>query len=529
MSTGGQSPDDLGVKVRILGDDLVRKSTLQLFRDVAKGASSAEQAVGSLQESLDRVTKTTNSTQAAQEARITRSIEAKFPKTKLGEIIDVESGKMVPIYEQRKAKAISEKQLRDEAAERAILESKFQQMQMRGERAGERLGRPFAFTQSDSMKRDFKVLSQQVKVMESEVRETEAIQKAVDKDIVTARDVTKELIANQRAQDRLQRDRLRRDQRNQRQVSNEQKKAQAAQVRATRQQEQEKKLLEQERAINFRNATMTAASAGIGVLGQAGFPLLNIAFASMSGGVVGAGVAAAATAVGELGRAIRLMGENAKQAARDIGAVGRTLQRQEAINKGVDAALGVGLQSIEIERLKEREKSLREAGPGANAFNKAFEGWWAGGEKALRDLFFKDESISEKISRFGPGGLGLGMGIAVNSRDILEKAKSSEPKVVQEAIKQAELQLRKGMPGVGTDPYQELMRIQNNLLDPTKQQELENQYETIRVLKEMLNTMKQRNLFNAEGAPGLEKMHPSIPEQPQYEWKINKSNTLFGL
>ncbi len=511
MSTGGTSPDDLGVKVRILGDDLVRKSTLQLFRDVQKGASSADQAVGSLQESLDRVTKTTSVTEAAVEARITRVIKAQFPKIKLGEVIDRESGEKVPVYAERKAKTITEKQLRDEAADKTILESKFQQMQERGERAGERLGRPFAFTRSESLKRDFKVLSQQVRVMENEVKSTEAIQKAIDKDIVTAKDITKELIQNQRNQDKVQRERIRRDQRIQKNEASAAKKAKAEQTRATRQQEQEKKLLEQERAMAFRNTVMTAASGGIGLLGQAGFPLLNIAFASMSGGVVGAGVAAATTAMGELGRAIRLMGENAKQAARDIGAVSRTLSTQEAVNKGVDAALGVGLQSIELERLKEREKSLREAGGGANTFNKVFDAWWASGEKTLRDVFFKKESMSEKIGRIGPGGVGIMASIDANAKDILRKAAENEPRISQQALEQAQLQLRKGIPGVGTDPYQELLRIQNNLFDPTKQQEIENQYKTIEVLKQILEETRRKNSFQLnENTPGVERMQPPV-------------------
>ena len=106
------------------------------------------------------------------------------------------------------------------------------------------------------------------------------------------------------------------------------------------------------------------SSAAIGLAGQAGFPALNVAFATMSGGALGGALAAAATAAGEFTRAVLRWGEEALASAESAGLL--SVKYKEAVD-GIEeekARRGTILSSLleeQKEAERERLKTLSDA------------------------------------------------------------------------------------------------------------------------------------------------------------------------
>ena len=94
-----------------------------------------------------------------------------------------------------------------------------------------------------------------------------------------------------------------------------------------------------ERERRQSQMTMGLASAGIGIFGQAGFPLLNIAFASMSG-MKYAGIAAVATAAGEAARAVFALQDSAMQSAESLHFLSSSFKSARAEFEAVKAFHG---------------------------------------------------------------------------------------------------------------------------------------------------------------------------------------------
>lgn len=110
---------------------------------------------------------------------------------------------------------------------------------------------------------------------------------------------------------------------------------------------------------------MGLASAGIGIMGQAGFPLLNVAFASMSG-MKYAGIAAIATAAGEGARAIMRLQDAATAAAESLGAVGISAKMAKGEYEAAKAFYGVMQQSAQSRMYTERTDMLKGGSVGAS-------------------------------------------------------------------------------------------------------------------------------------------------------------------
>jgi hypothetical protein len=118
-----------------------------------------------------------------------------------------------------------------------------------------------------------------------------------------------------------------------------------------------------ERGQAMSGATMGMASAGIGLFGMAGFPLLNIAFASMSG-MRYAGIAAVATGIGELSRAIARLQDEAMQAALSIDSVSDEYKEQRGALEATKGFFGGIMREVEARALRERaERQYRADTP----------------------------------------------------------------------------------------------------------------------------------------------------------------------
>lgn len=111
--------------------------------------------------------------------------------------------------------------------------------------------------------------------------------------------------------------------------------------------------------------TMGIASAGIGLLGQAGFPLLNVAFASMSG-MKYAGIAAVATAFGEAARAVIALQDSALQSAESLGSMSKSFKNARAEFEAVKGFYGALLSGPQARMYQERTNMLSNQ-PGAIA------------------------------------------------------------------------------------------------------------------------------------------------------------------
>jgi len=102
----------------------------------------------------------------------------------------------------------------------------------------------------------------------------------------------------------------------------------------------EKARQQQSKSLNARNNIMLAAGAGLGLLGPAGFPLLNVGFAAMSGGVPGAVIVGFSTALGQSIQALEKFSATTEAVARELKFVPHSLTKKEGQEKGIDAVFG---------------------------------------------------------------------------------------------------------------------------------------------------------------------------------------------
>lgn len=134
--------------------------------------------------------------------------------------------------------------------------------------------------------------------------------------------------------------------------------------------------LKQQRGREQSHAVMGLASAAIGIGGNAAFPMLNVAFASMSG-MKYAGIAAIATAAGEGARAIMRLQDAATAAAESLGAVGISAKLAKGEYEASKAFYGMLLQASQTR--KEQERTNLMASGGART---AFMWQWMGNIRA---------------------------------------------------------------------------------------------------------------------------------------------------
>ena len=242
---------------------------------------------------------------------------------------------------------------------------------------------------------------------------------------------------------------------------------------------------QRDRHKQFANNVLIGAGAGLGLLGPVGFPLLNIGFAAMSGGPIGAGIAAVSTALGEATRAINAHTEANKAAAREVGAIPNALKSVEAKGKGYDAIFGAVALSSEAVGEKKRLEMWKQAqltGEGTR--------WWA-------DVWQTGKSFGTNIiSKSMAGGNLTKVGRAVDFDSLSstwdkQRASSLEDKITnaRSAYDNMLMMVNKPSVGIETDPYQTWLRIQQNAFDPSKALERKWQEDMLKYAKETLDAI----------------------------------------
>lgn len=234
------------------------------------------------------------------------------------------------------------------------------------------------------------------------------------------------------------------------------------------------------RRLQFQNTALVAASAGIGVLGTAGFPLLNVAFAAMSGGPVGAGIAAASTAIGEFSRRMNQLATDTMNTAKELGFVSTNFKKIEIQSKAISAFAGFGVQSSEAAAMRIRSETRR------SAEGQDWLRFWNDLGKTVGTQF--EEALLKPFSQSRTPFW------ETFARQREESARLITPENMQSARRNMVMQMNQGAPGIEHDPYLVWQRIQNAALDPQAHAQAEIWREAIKEIdKQMLEELKKLN------------------------------------
>ncbi len=265
-----------------------------------------------------------------------------------------------------------------------------------------------------------------------------------------------------------------------------------------------------DRQRNFQNFMLNMSGIGLGLLGPAGFPLLNVGFSAMTGGPVGMALTAVATAAGELYRAFSALGDQLVSVTKDIGLVGQSYKLTEARLKGTQGAFGISRLATEKAGMGLLDSILGGAVNGGN----------------IRSGLLMQSSIGTAMSNIVPrilsGPTGIFNAISQFPMDIAKiysTAKGDMIPLLREGLKAFDRQMMQGMPGVESDPYQTWLRIQNSALDPAKMEERQYLKETrdavVKQLKIMEDEYRQKELeAKLEKLGG--KLYPSVLPEMAY-------------
>ena len=265
-----------------------------------------------------------------------------------------------------------------------------------------------------------------------------------------------------------------------------------------------------DRQRNFQNFMLNMSGIGLGLLGPAGFPLLNIGFSAMTGGPVGMAFTALATASGELYRAFSALGDQLVSVTKDIGLVGQSYKLTEARLKGTQGAFGISRLAAEKAGMGMLNSILGDASGGGN----------------IRAGLIMQSSIGTALGNFIPrtlsGPTGIFSAIAQLPMDIAKiysTASGDMLPLLREGLKSFDRQMMQGMPGIESDPYQTWLRIQNSALDPARMEERQYLKETrdavVKQLKIMEDEYRQKELeAKLEKLGG--KLYPSVLPEMAY-------------
>lgn len=270
-------------------------------------------------------------------------------------------------------------------------------------------------------------------------------------------------------------------------------------ITSARQQQQK------DRSRNFSNLTLLASGAGLGLLGPAGFPLLNVGFAAMSGGPVGAAIVGAATGIGELTRALGRMRDETVAAARELGFISTNFKIAEARMKALDAFIGSSALSSQQAGLEEKLRLAKENIGASSEANRFFSD--VGETASLRWDMIKTKF--GKLIQEGRNGrtdaelidaLQLDTTISEDFRRQRMASKQNRLGGLQSELKNAELQFNKITVGIESDPFETFKRIQNAAFDAGKSEEIKVQRELIKVLRELVRAEEARIIKDGPGA-----------------------------
>lgn len=275
------------------------------------------------------------------------------------------------------------------------------------------------------------------------------------------------------------------------------------QINARKQIEQGKKQAAQnaaqvakERQRQFAANILTGASAGIGLFGQAGFPLLNIGFAAMSGNALGAGVAAVSTAIGEFARAINTLKEESVAAAKQLGFVSTGFKQVEARMQALQAVVGSGALAAQQAELQHRLRSLETMGPAGAIGGIAWQSI-SSTFRRIRDDVFTPKGATDL------GLKGIGPTFFQQFNQQLKESLGIFPQVLQESRRNMLIQMNQGMPGVESDPYQVFLRMQSAALDTAKSEEKRLQQLQLEQIERQIKAMEKLSEAFSNPSRGL--------------------------
>lgn len=234
-----------------------------------------------------------------------------------------------------------------------------------------------------------------------------------------------------------------------------------------------------------KHLLMSSASMGIGLFGSSAMPLLNVAFASWSGGIKMAVPAAIATALGETIRGIDAFRQATQQAAESLGFISKSSKLTTATLEGAKSFYGAMVQesrSLTSDRAAEYLK--RNPLPLSRA-----EAMWGGAWGGAADIFMNPnrnatlgpKTPAEPLIRWFKNW----------SEDTAKLNAERVPKL-KEAL--SEVQRVHQMPTVGieTDPYAIWMRAQEQALSGKGETEEKLMRESIDTQRELINTLERQ-------------------------------------
>lgn len=229
---------------------------------------------------------------------------------------------------------------------------------------------------------------------------------------------------------------------------------------------------------NKRIADTLLASGGIGIglFGAAGFPLLNVGFAAMSGGPVVGAIAGFATAIGEAVRAIQAMRDSSNQAAAGMGFLSRNFQLMQARQQAREAFIGVGARASDVfAEQRKRELGLDNTG----LWERITTRW---------QIFSNAVDVSfNKLSKGDLRNISMYPLIA----EAYRQGQGTGEILPQELIsaRQQMMMLMQGNAQIENDPYTSWIRAQNAILSSDKQLERELQQEMLKKIDEQIKAL----------------------------------------
>ncbi len=272
---------------------------------------------------------------------------------------------------------------------------------------------------------------------------------------------------------------------------------------------------ERDKQRNFQNMMLNLSGIGLGLLGPAGFPLLNVGFSAMTGGMPGMIATGIATASGELYRAFSALTEQSKAAAKEIGFVGHSYKMAEARKKALDASMGaagLAAEKANMEMLYERQKNegsaLRAGASLQSSFDQAIGNIGRNFFSYVASFNMKKAIVDmNPLTWFYSGGpIAQGLKSVLNDAySIFRQSNADIVPQMREGLKAYDKIMMQGMPGIESDPYQTWLRIQNSALDLAKIEE--RQY-----LKEMRDILKAQLDMAEKELNAKKKKEPANPD-----------------
>ena len=220
-----------------------------------------------------------------------------------------------------------------------------------------------------------------------------------------------------------------------------------------------------------------------------GFPLLNVGFAAMSGGVQGAIATGVATAIGESVRALNAFRASLEQSAKSINLVSRNFKDMEAERTAYNASTAVGSMTASVvgeRRAIEFYKNNAFAKQVAESTGSVWGNVVESIKQRTRKEFLPNPEQVDARS-FIPGSRSYRFLKELYDQPITtQKMLPAEAKSAYEAFLAG---MSKTSVGIETDPAEVWKRIQTSAFDPSKAQEKMDREIMLKTLKEQLDSL----------------------------------------